>query len=159
VAAVVLEQLRGYPAHLTELRERVAEFQQFLASIDGLDLNLGTARSVDECSFTQVVARVDPGRLGMTSEALRRRLCERGVATWLPNFEPIPSLSFFAKDHWKDWILKGRIDAIEANYHARFVNADTIAHTTGMGFPKQHFTSKSRLRHLIGSLQETLVQA
>jgi dTDP-4-amino-4,6-dideoxygalactose transaminase len=156
VAAVVREQLRGYPAHLAELRERVAEFQKFLSSIDGIDLHLGTAKSIDECSFTQVVARVDPGRLGMASD-LRLRLNERGLATRLPNFEPIPSLSFFAKDHWKDWVLKGRLDAAYANYHTRFVNADTVANTIGLGFPKQHFTSKARLRHLIGAVQEVLV--
>jgi dTDP-4-amino-4,6-dideoxygalactose transaminase len=158
VAAVVLEQLRGYPAHLADLRQRVGEFQQFLASIDGLELNLGTATSVDECAFTQVVGRIDPARLGMTGEALRRRLDERGVASWLPNFESIPSLSFFAKDRWKDWILRGRLDAIEANYHARFVNAETVAQTTGIGFPKHHFTSKGRMRQLVGALKETLVR-
>jgi perosamine synthetase len=158
VAAVVLEQLRGYPAHLAELRDRVAEFQQFLVSIDGIDLNLGTAKSINECSFTQVVARVDPDRLGTPSEALRRRLKERGIATWLPNFEPIPSLSFFAKDNWKDWVLKGRLDEVAINYHACFVNAETVANTTGLGFPKQHFMSKGRLRHLTRTLHETLVR-
>jgi dTDP-4-amino-4,6-dideoxygalactose transaminase len=159
VAAVVVEQLRGYPVHLAELRERVGEFQQFLMSIDGIDLHLGVARSIDECAFTQVVTRVDPVRLGMTSAELRRRLDERGIATWLPNFEPIPSLSFFAKDHWKNWILKGRLDVIEANYHTHFVNSETVARTIGIGFPKQHFTTKSRMRQLIGALQETLVRS
>jgi hypothetical protein len=115
--------------------------------------------SVDQCGFTQVVARVDPGRLGMTGQALRSRLDERGIATWLPNFEPIPSLSFFAKDYWKDWILRGRLDAIEENYHTRFVTAETVAQTTGIGFPKHHFTSKSRMRQLVGALQRTLVRS
>jgi hypothetical protein len=54
---------------------------------------------------------------------------------------------------WKDWILKGRPDAIEANYHARFLTAETVAQTTGIGFPKHHFTSKSRMRQLVGALQ------
>ena len=156
VAAVVHEQLRGYPAHLAELRGRVAQFQQFLASIDGIELHLGAANSIDECSFTQVVVRIDPNRLGMTSADLRRRLDERGVATWLPNFESIPSLSFFAKDHWKTWILKGNQDAIEANYHARFANAEFISQVSGVGFPKLHFTSRSRLRYLTKVLQEAL---
>jgi dTDP-4-amino-4,6-dideoxygalactose transaminase len=157
VAAVVREQLRGYPAHLAELRERVAEFKTFLASIDGIDLHLGMAKSVEECAFTQVVVRVDPTRIGMPSKELRSRLDGRGVATWLPNFEPIPSLSFFAKDHWKDWVLKGRLDAAEANYHARFTNAGLVANTIGLGFPKQNFTSKARVRHLIAAVREVLV--
>jgi len=157
VAAVVREQLRGYPAHLAELRERVAEFQTFLASIDGIDLHLGMAKSIEECAFTQVVVRVDPTRIGMPSKELRSRLDGRGVATWLPNFEPIPSLSFFAKDHWKDWVLKGRLDAAEANYHARFTNAGLVANTIGLGFPKQNFTSKARVRHLIAAVREVLV--
>jgi len=158
VAAVVREQLRGYPAHLAELQERVAEFQEFLSTIDGIDLQLGTARSIDECAFTQVVARIDPDRIGMPSKELRSRLDKRGIATWLPNFEPIPSLSFFAKGHWKDWILRGRLDAVEANYYARFEDAETVAGRIGVGFPKQHFTSRARLRHLIEALQETLAR-
>jgi perosamine synthetase len=158
IAAVVREQLRRYHGHLTELRGRVAEFKQFLGSIDGFDLHLGTASSIDECAFTQVVVRIDPERIGTTSLELRRRLDERAIPTWLPNFEPIPSLSFFAKNHWKDWVLKGRLDAVEANYHARFVNAEFIAQTTGLGFPKQHFTSKARLRHLVQALQQVLVR-
>lgn len=156
VAAVVREQLRGYPAHLAELRERVGCFQRFLESVDGVDLQLGTGSSIEECSFTQVVVQIDPHRLGLSSQMLRRRLDECGVATWLPNFEPIPSLSFFSEDRWKDWILRGHLDEIETNYRAPFPNAGTVAETTGLGFPKQYFTSNARMRQLIRAIQAVL---
>jgi dTDP-4-amino-4,6-dideoxygalactose transaminase len=156
VAAVVVEQLKGFPAHLSELRECVAEFQRLVGSVDGLDVNLGSAKSMDECTFTQVVVRVTPDRLGLTSQALRQRLGDHGVATWYANFEPIPSFSFFKMDHWKDWLVKGRIDQVDANYHGRFSAAEIVARETGLGFPKQHFTSKVRLHSVLNRLQECL---
>ena len=156
VAAVVGEQLKGFPRHLLELRERVSEFQKFLGTVDGMQINFGAATSLQDCSFTQVVVRIDPSRLGMTARDLRGKLDINGIVNWYANFEKIPSLSFFAKDTWKDWVLRGRIDAIRSNYHARFVEAERVATDAGIGFPKQHFTSKARLRYLIERLKVSL---
>lgn len=156
VAAVAAEQLVGFRQHLEEIRDNVREFQQAIKDIDGLEINFGSASSVDDCSFTQLVLRVDPERLGVTAAALRDLLMQRGVATWLPNFEPIPSLSFFAGDRWQDWILRGDLDRVRANYRSQFPNATHAGSVTGLGLPKRNFAAKMRLRHLIKELRASL---
>lgn len=159
VAAVVLEQLRGFPAHLVEIRENVEEFRQILKGIDGLELHLGAASSPESCTFTQMVLRIDPQRLGMTGETLRGILSRRGIATWLPNFEPVTTLSFFSKGNWRDWIVRGDIDRAAANYGSRFSESAKVAAIHGIGLPKQNFSTKIRLRHLVKELQSALAAA
>lgn len=159
VAAVALEQLKGFPAHLAEIRENVDEFRRALERIDGLELQLGAASSPESCTFTQIVLRVDPRRLGVTSEMLRGILNRRGIATWLPNFEPVTTLSFFAQNHWRDWIIRGDVERVAANYGSGFSESVGAAAIHGLGIPKQNFSARMRLRHLVKELQSALVAA
>lgn len=71
VAAVVREQLRGYPQHLAELRETVADFAECLTQIPGAEIVLGSGNAIQQCAFTQVILRIDPHRIGRSKEALR----------------------------------------------------------------------------------------
>jgi dTDP-4-amino-4,6-dideoxygalactose transaminase len=156
VAAVALEQLKGYHSHLRQIRAAVADFEREISRFDGLELVTGTSDQVGDPAYTQVVLRVDRGALGMTSRELRAALEAQGIGTWYPNFEQIPSLTFFKGGAWRDWVLKGDIDKAAQNYRGAFINSDRAAQETGLGIPKQYFQSKSRQRNLVAKLEEAL---
>ena len=148
VAAVVHEQLRGYPRHLAILREAVSEFQQYLNRIEGIEMVLGATEDVQHSAFSQVVLRIDESVLGWKKKALMDELYARGIQTWHANFEPINTLTFFREDRWRDWVLKGDIRRASANYHDTFPVAERIYTSEGMGFGKMNFLSPSNSRYL-----------
>jgi dTDP-4-amino-4,6-dideoxygalactose transaminase len=156
VAAVVREQLRGYPHHLAGLRAAAADFADFLNGLDGLTLVLGKAASVQDCAFSQIVLRLDPARLGCSKAQLKAALAADGIVTRDANFEPIPSLSFFRNDTWREWILKGDMDRIAANYRMDFPNLREVYQATGLGIPNVHLFSPSRLRNLKNVIAKNL---
>ena len=119
VAAVVSEQLKGYPRYLRDLRDMLADFQHFLENVDGMELVLGSGTSVEDCAFTQVVVRLDERKLKRKKAELRELLAAEGIGTWHANFEAIPSLSFFKNETWRDWILLNLARAAQ-NYRSDF---------------------------------------
>lgn len=154
VAAVVTEQLKGYPAYLAKLREGAAALARFIDGIDGMDLVLGSGSRLEDSSFTQVVLRLDEAKLGCRKNALREALAARGVPTWHANFEIIPELSFFRKDSWQDWILAGDIARVSGNYHGSWPNAEYVYASAGLGLPKSHLASA-----MISGLKKNVVAA
>lgn len=148
LAALAREQLRGYPAHLATLRENVAEFERFLRDMDGLELVLGAGGTLSTAVFTQVVLRIDESRLPCAKAELMRYLAEQGVPAWHANFELINSLTFFREGRWREWILRGDLDRIAANYSAPYPSARRLFNTGGVGLSKMNFLSSGNLGHL-----------
>lgn len=138
VAAVVVEQLRGYPAYLLNLRESATEFARFLDGIDGVELMLGSGSRVEDSSFTQIVLRLNEAQLGCSKAALREALLAQGVPAWHANFELIPGLSFFRNDTWRDWVLAGDVSRVSENYHGAWPGAEHVFASGGIGLPKSH---------------------
>ena len=153
VAAVVAEQLKGYPAHLATLHAAVAEFQAFLMRIEGLGLVLGNAASARECAFTQVVLRIDEAALGWTKSAFMEALAARGVPVWHANFEPINSLTLFRESAWEDWLPKADLERTRANYRAPYSAAQRVFDSSGLGLGKMNFLSRQNLRHLTAQIE------
>jgi dTDP-4-amino-4,6-dideoxygalactose transaminase len=148
VAAVVREQLKGYPAYLRDLRDALADFARFLQGVDGLELVLGTAASVQDCAFTQVVLRLDERKLGIGKAQLREALAAQGIGTWHANFEAITSMTFFRDGAWRDWILAGDIARAATNYSGAFPIHLQVYDGGGLGIAKMHFASSWRLKEL-----------
>jgi len=159
VAAVVHEQLKGYPAYLEELRATVADFARFLEGVEGLDIVLGNATAVQDCAFTQVVLRLDERKLGLTKQMFRDALALRNIATWHANFEPINTLSFFRNDIWRDWILAGDIERAAASYHEEFPVCREVHDNTGLGISKAHFQAPSQVKALKAHITACLREA
>ena len=153
VAAVVSEQLKGYPAHLAGLRAAVTDFQAFLARIDGLSLVLGNAASPAECAFTQVVLRIDESALGWTKTAFKDALAERGIQVWHANFEPINTLALFREPAWQEWLPLADVARTRANYQAAYPAARRLFESTGLGLGKMSFLSRQNLRHLMTQIE------
>jgi perosamine synthetase len=157
VAAVALEQLRAYPGHLKALRESVTKFRHYLKNIDGMKLHL-PSRPEATAAYTQVVVKLNEGRLGLSKKDLMKALQEQGVEVWHANFEPINSLSFFKNAYWKDWIIKGDVRKIEQNYTHDFVASEEVYRTLGLGFSKKNFLSQNALKCLIEKLERALTR-
>jgi dTDP-4-amino-4,6-dideoxygalactose transaminase len=148
VAAVVREQLKGYPAYLRDLRGALADFQQFLEGVDGMELVLGTATSLEDCAFTQIVLRLDERKLGRSKAQLRAALTAAGIGNWHANFEAIPSMSFFRNGTWCEWLLAGDVARAGANYTASYPVHQEVYDHSGLGIAKTHFASSGRLKDL-----------
>lgn len=156
VAAVALEQLRGYPVYLQRLQELVAMFVDHLNRINGIDLAVSpTARS--QPAYSQVVVKLDEAALGMSKTELMKRLKEKGIGCWHANFEPINKLAFFREGSWRDWILRGDVCRVERNYNQTFVNSEEVYQNLGMGFSRDNFLSRDRVKFLIKQLDLALV--
>ena len=149
VAAVVAEQLKGFPKHLASMREAVAEFAEALRRFDGIELVLGAGTSIADCAFTQVVLRLDERKLGHTKTEFKDSLYARGVPVWHANFELLPSLSLFSGDSWQRWLPRADTRRTGANYVAPFSVAAQTFSSTGLGLGKMNFLSRQNLRHLI----------
>lgn len=156
VAAVALEQLRGYPVYFQRLQELVAMFVDHLNGINGIDLAVSpTARS--QPAYSQVVVKLDEAALGMSKTELMKRLKEKGIGCWHANFEPINKLAFFREGSWRDWILRGDVCRVERNYNQTFVNSEEVYQNLGMGFSRDNFLSRDRVKFLIKQLDLALV--
>lgn len=156
VAAVVGEQLKGYPAYLHALQDSVADFQKFLQGVDGLDLVLGEAKSVQDCAFTQVVLHLNEQKLKCSKSVLREALAAQGIGTWHANFEAITSMTFFRDGNWRDWILAGDVARAAANYAAAFPVHQQVYDHIGLGISKSHFATPRKLKALQRSLTAAL---
>lgn len=154
VAAVVLEQLRGYPRHLDRLREHVADFQTFLDRIPGIEMP--ETSSDTKLAHTQIVVRLNEEQLGLSKTEFMQRLRDAGVSVWHAAFEPITSVSFFHRGLWKDWILRGDIDRVAKNYQQNFPGAELIYNRLGLSFAKQHFMTRKALKKLMASIVSVL---
>jgi len=156
VAAVALEQLRGYPVHFQKLQELVAMFVDHLNNIDGIDIAVPpTARL--KPAHSQVVVKLDSVALGISKTELMKRLKERGIGCWHANFEPINKLAFFKDGSWRDWILRGDVCRVERNYNQTFVNSEEVYQNLGMGFSRDSFLSRDRVKFLIKQLDRALI--
>ena len=158
VAAVVAEQLKGYPQHLAAVRAAVAEFKGFVDRVDGLGLVLGNTTSPADCAFTQVVLRIDEAVLGWTKPAFKEALAARGVPVWHANFEPINSLTLFRGTAWEEWLPKADLARTRANYQGAFPQARRLFDSTGLGLGKMNFLSRQNLRHLIAQIEALCVR-
>jgi dTDP-4-amino-4,6-dideoxygalactose transaminase len=148
VAAVVGQQLKGYPKHLRTLQASVAEFNSFISRIDGIELVLGNASSIEDCAFSQVVLRIDEDTIGCSKASFKDALYAKGVPVWHANFEPINSLTLFRGRGWEEWLPRADLERTRANYSALFPVAQKVMQTTGLGLGKMNFLSRQNLQYL-----------
>jgi len=128
-----------------------------LNSIDGIDIAVAPSAQ-RKPAYTQVVVKLDSKRLGVSKTDLMKRLTAAAIGVWHANFEPINTLSFFKQGKWQDWVLRGDVRRVERNYNHKFVNSEEVYESLGMGFAKENFLSRDRVRLLIKELELALVR-
>jgi dTDP-4-amino-4,6-dideoxygalactose transaminase len=159
VAAVVHEQLKGYPQHLASLRAVVAEFKDFITRFDGMELVLGNAENPSSCAFTQVTLRIDEALLGRSKCEFKTALYDRGIPVWHGNYEPINSLSLFRSGRWADWLPTADVQRTRSNYEASFPHAQRLYDREGLGLGKMNFLSKQNTQHLMRQIEGLCLRA
>jgi dTDP-4-amino-4,6-dideoxygalactose transaminase len=154
VAAVVREQLRGYPKHLASLRSAVAEFCAYIERFEGVRVVRGKAVDHSQPAFTQLVIALDgaPEKHG-TKSRMWDELTKRGVHVWHANFELINSLSLFRLGIWRKWLLRGDLPKLQQNYAGQYPNAKRVFENLGMGLGKMNFLSPENIKHLKKSFE------
>ncbi len=152
VAAVALEQLRGYPAYLEKLRHTVRDFLQNLKRFDELEIVVPESSEIQP-AYSQVVVRLTEAARIKKSD-LMARLTEAGVTVWHANFEPINQLSFFKQGHWRDWILRGDLARVEKNYSGRFPNSEAVYADLGVGFTRDNFSTPATVTRAVRVLEQ-----
>jgi perosamine synthetase len=152
LAAVILEQLKGYPVLLTRIRETVSIFRNKIAKIEGIRIVPHDTSVYNPC-YSQVVTTIDEKIIGLSKNDLMKELSEAGINTWHANFEPINKVGFFKDGNWKNWILKGDIDKIARNYSKDFNNSYALYDSIGLGFAKDNFLSESNMDFLVNKLE------
>lgn len=155
VAAVALEQLRGYPAHLESLREGAAVLGRFLSTVDGLQL-LADHRREWNPAWTQAVLRVDERAAGRSKASLMSRMRDVGIRVWHASFEPLPSFSFFRSGRWRAWTPTSHHQSLASNYERSYPNAERVHVSTGLGINKVHLMSRRAVRELLNGLETAL---
>ena len=159
VAAVVYEQLKGYPRHLESLRTAVAEFAGFVSRVDGLELALGNANDPSTCALSQVVVRIDEGLIRRSKADFKQALYNRGIPVWHANYEPVNSLSLFRDQRWKDWLPAADSKRTQTNYEALYPNAQHLYEQGGLGLGKMNFLSRQNLQHLKKQLEDLCLRS
>jgi dTDP-4-amino-4,6-dideoxygalactose transaminase len=157
VAAVILEQLRGYPRHLEALRESALVLGRHLSNRDGIEVVHG-ADQRRSSSWTQFVLRIDEVTLGQPKAELVHRLRERGVHVWHANFELIPSVSFFREGRWRPWVRDDQSERIARNYSAHYPNAARVFASTGLGIGMRHLLGRRSLRRVMVEIDAALLR-
>ncbi|MDX9972810.1 MAG: DegT/DnrJ/EryC1/StrS family aminotransferase [FCB group bacterium] len=103
VAAVLTEQLKGYPALLETLRRNAAKLEEAIAHLPGL-ASWPTQSTATTSAHTKFSIRVDEPELGFSLDTLAAALEAEGVPdVWHAAFEPLTALTFFAEDRWRAW--------------------------------------------------------
>ena len=157
VAAVLLEQLKGYPDHLKKLQENVSLFAESIKAYEGIDI---LQKCDPNCTpaYSQVVVKINENETGLSKKEIMDKLYTRGISVWHANFEPINSLSFYKNNEWGKWILKGDVEKARENYRRCFVNSYKVYTSMGIGLGKMNFLSKGNVKYLFDQLGNILAE-
>lgn len=149
VAAVALEQLRGYPQLLSQVRNNAKAFIQYLSRFEWV-----RPIHTTESSYSQLVLQIDKT---VPKSLLVRELQSQGVGSESVNFEPATRYSFFKHDHWKPWVPGPLQERTRQNYLSRFPNADSIYDETGLGIARNNFLGPRAVQTLIQRWEKAVI--
>ena len=146
---------RGYPKHLERISSNVNTFKKYISNIDGIEINDSSIKH-GKSVYSQVVTIIDETLMGISKENFFNSLKIEGIAVWHANFEPIPSLSFFKNNGWKEWYFGKDILRINNNYNSEYPNSNLVYTKIGLGFLKSNFISSENTNYLIKTIDRIL---
>jgi perosamine synthetase len=154
VAAVGLEQLRGYSSQLEKKMEALELFKSYITQREGIQIVDAGLNGVS--SYSQVVLKLNSSALGLSKNELMHSMTENGIIHWHANFEPVNQLQFFTQGNWKKWITTGDLQKAENNFSRKFSNSERVYAEEGLGLNNSHFLSKKEVSALMLKMDKIL---
>lgn len=148
-AAVVLEQLKGYPERLKVIQSNVAKFKEYIQ-----DNSVFSVVSKDpELAFTQLSLSLNE-KSHLTKKELIKYLQSEGIPVFNANFEPLTELTLFKNGNWKKWVNSSeQIEDFEKN---DYPGAYRIFDSLGIGLQRSNFASTRNINKLIKTIGKIL---
>jgi dTDP-4-amino-4,6-dideoxygalactose transaminase len=144
VAAIALEQLRGYPKQLSFVQNRVAEFRRFLLNYP--EISVVVSDQEQELAFTQLSLRVERSTK-CTKQVITKGLSDHSIPYFHANFEPITELTLFNSGDWLKWVHNAHE---QKNYtKSEFPGAYQVFEETGIGLLRTNFSSIRNYQKLL----------
>lgn len=152
VAAVVLEQLRGYPRLLKEIRDNAMEFVRYLSKHPWIR----PLHSPGKSSYNQFMIKFDARAAGFSRGSFGSILRSLGAGVEAANFEPMTRYSFFKKGLWKPWVSPMSQARCSLNYSFAFPGAERIFDTDALGLSRNNFLGNGCVKTLIRRFEKAV---
>jgi len=125
MAAVLIAQLKGYPAHLRTLQENARRLERMIEGLPGIRL-MDRGERITAQAHTQFTFKLDEPELGMTLNTFAEALQAEGIPmVWHGAFEPMTTLSFFRSGRWRRWAVgHPDHDRLTGNYNRPYPGAE-----------------------------------
>ena len=125
MAAVLIAQLKGYPAHLATLHENALRLERMIEGLPGIRL-MDRDERITAQAHTQFTFKLDEPELGITLNTFAEALQAEGIPmVWHGAFEPMTTLSFFRGGRWRRWAVgHPDHDWLAANYGRPYPGAE-----------------------------------
>ena len=143
IAAIALEQLKGYPRRLAGIQDRVLRFRKLVAQLP--DFKIVPQEEEQDLSYTQLSIKITPN--SRYSKRQFFQICSNHrVGVFHANFEPLTELTLFRSGNWQKWInSKHKLQDISPS---DFRGAYEIYNDVGLGFTRSNFESERNYRNL-----------
>jgi dTDP-4-amino-4,6-dideoxygalactose transaminase len=143
LAAVLREQLKGYPEFVATLQRNAARLAEGIRGLNGI-APLPRAAKITAEAHTKFLLRVDEAALGFSLDTLAAALEAEGVPeVWHGAFEPLTSLSFFAEERWRTWAVgHGDLERVRRNYARPYEGAERLYRHSGIALGRQVLMSE-----------------
>lgn len=136
IAAIALEQLRGYPNRLAGIQRRVSKFREL---VNGLpDFRIAPTLNQEKLAYTQLAIKLTPVSR-YTKQELFNLASEESIPVFHANFEPLTELSLFRSGDWLSWTSSksNTLNSIPSD----FPGAYDVYQNLGVGLARSNFES------------------
>ena len=143
VAAIALEQLRGYPNRLENIQKRVSKFRGLVREIP--DFQIAPTLNQVDLAYTQLALRISPNSR-LTKQEIFALASAESIPVFHANFEPLTELSLFRSGDWMKWT--SHKSEVKNSVPTDFPGAYDVYQNLGIGLARKNFESDRNFRHL-----------
>jgi dTDP-4-amino-4,6-dideoxygalactose transaminase len=148
-AAVILEQLKGYPTRLETIQNYVCKFKEYARN----NKVFSFVNNENDLAFTQLSLLISQDSK-LTKMELLEYFQKEGIPTFHANFEPLTELTLFNSGDWKKWI--NSVESIDDMKKDDYPGAYKIYNTIGIGLQRSNFASKRNFTKLIKAVEKII---
>ncbi len=151
-AGLIYEQLRNYNKLLKSITSNAKIIIDYVEKCPYLELADDSAYN-DSPIYSLLALRIDSK---INKSKFMDRLKEENISVWHANFEPITTLTFFSKDKWKDWVLRGDLVFVENNYKSAYKNSTNVYNNLGIGIMRNSYTTEKKAKNVVTKIKKIL---